>query len=115
MARYVDAHHIVHWADGGGTSLDNLVLLCPAHHRGVHEGGFSVRMDRAGVPRILNRDGIRIPDQPPAPELAPVDPVGSLVRIHRFGGVDPGPDAGLSWRVVPDEVERGFREVLDPS
>ncbi|MGH3508692.1 MAG: HNH endonuclease signature motif containing protein, partial [Nocardioidaceae bacterium] len=23
-----DAHHIVHWADGGGTGLDNLVLAC---------------------------------------------------------------------------------------
>ena len=27
-----DAHHLRQWADGGGTSLDNLVLLCRAHH-----------------------------------------------------------------------------------
>jgi hypothetical protein len=27
-SRYVDAHHIKHWADGGETSLDNLVTLC---------------------------------------------------------------------------------------
>ncbi|MCP4766517.1 MAG: DUF222 domain-containing protein, partial [Gammaproteobacteria bacterium] len=26
--RFVDAHHIEHWADGGETSIDNLVLLC---------------------------------------------------------------------------------------
>jgi hypothetical protein len=26
--RFVDAHHIEHWADGGETRLDNLVLLC---------------------------------------------------------------------------------------
>jgi len=37
-ARWCDAHHVVHWADGGPTSLDNLVLLCRFHHRGVHEG-----------------------------------------------------------------------------
>jgi len=40
--RFVDAHHITHWADGGETRLDNLVLLCGRHHRLVHEGGFGV-------------------------------------------------------------------------
>lgn len=37
---FVDAHHIVHWSDGGETGLDNLVQLCRGHHRLVHEGGF---------------------------------------------------------------------------
>lgn len=36
--RWCDAHHVEHWADGGSTSLDNLVLLCRRHHRAVHEG-----------------------------------------------------------------------------
>jgi hypothetical protein len=40
--RFVDAHHILHWADGGETGMDNLVLLCRRHHRLVHEGGFGV-------------------------------------------------------------------------
>jgi uncharacterized protein DUF222/HNH endonuclease len=39
---YVHAHHIHHWAHGGPTNADNLVLLCSAHHRLVHEGGFQV-------------------------------------------------------------------------
>src|SRR5437899_12978285 len=34
-------HHLVHWARGGGTDLDNLVLLCHGHHRLVHEGGWT--------------------------------------------------------------------------
>ncbi|MFN8035192.1 MAG: DUF222 domain-containing protein [Acidimicrobiia bacterium] len=34
---WTDAHHRVHWADGGPTSLENLVLLCRTHHRLVHE------------------------------------------------------------------------------
>ncbi|NNC77734.1 MAG: DUF222 domain-containing protein [Woeseiaceae bacterium] len=38
--RIVDGHHIQHWADGGATSLDNLVQLCRFHHRLVHEGGY---------------------------------------------------------------------------
>ncbi|MGH6628122.1 MAG: DUF222 domain-containing protein, partial [Burkholderiales bacterium] len=40
--RFVDAHHIHHWADGGETDIDNLVLLCRHHHRLVHEGGFGL-------------------------------------------------------------------------
>lgn len=35
-------HHVVHWADGGGTDLDNLVPLCHAHHHLVHEGGWRI-------------------------------------------------------------------------
>ena len=46
--RFVDAHHIVHWADGGDTSMNNLVLLCRRHHRLVHEGGFGVHSGPAG-------------------------------------------------------------------
>ena len=44
-ARHCDAHHITHWADGGGTSLDNLLLLCRRHHRLVHEGGLDIERD----------------------------------------------------------------------
>ena len=40
QARRSDAHHIRHWAHGGATALDNLVLLCRRHHRAVHEEGF---------------------------------------------------------------------------
>jgi hypothetical protein len=40
--RWLKAHHIVHWARGGPTDLDNLVLLCHAHHRLVHEGGWRI-------------------------------------------------------------------------
>lgn len=40
--RYVDGHHIRHWADGGETRLSNLVTLCRFHHRAVHEGGLQV-------------------------------------------------------------------------
>ena len=61
---WVDAHHIVHWADGGPTDLDNLVSLCSAHHRRMHEGGWTA----SGVPgrdlrfrdpggRVLSRAG----------------------------------------------------------
>ncbi|WP_121253333.1 HNH endonuclease signature motif containing protein [Nocardioides ferulae] len=40
-----DAHHIVHWADGGPTSLDNLVLLCRTHHTLTHHTAWTVSID----------------------------------------------------------------------
>jgi Domain of unknown function (DUF222)/HNH endonuclease len=46
-ARRCDGHHIRHWADGGATRLDNLVLLCRHHHRLLHEGGYYVVKDGA--------------------------------------------------------------------
>ena len=41
-SRFVDAHHIHHWCDGGETKLENLVLLCRRHHRLVHEQGYEI-------------------------------------------------------------------------
>jgi hypothetical protein len=37
---WCEGHHLVHWLDGGPTDLANLALLCRAHHRAVHEGGW---------------------------------------------------------------------------
>tara|TARA_R110000823_G_scaffold132777_5_gene261220 strand:+ start:16336 stop:17637 length:1302 start_codon:yes stop_codon:yes gene_type:complete len=48
--QHVDAHHIRHWADGGETRVDNLLLLCRHHHRLVHEGGYGLELDAAGEP-----------------------------------------------------------------
>jgi hypothetical protein len=39
---WCDAHHLQHWLDGGPTDLTNLALLCRAHHRAVHEGGWQL-------------------------------------------------------------------------
>jgi hypothetical protein len=41
---WTDGHHIIHWADGGPTELDNLVSLCRPHHRMVHEQGWRIHM-----------------------------------------------------------------------
>ena len=53
--KFVDGHHIIHWADGGETSLDNLVLLCRHHHRLVHEGGFDCRRSKDGEIYFLDQ------------------------------------------------------------
>ena len=39
-AEWCQAHHLVHWIDGGPTDLDNLVLLCTFHHRLIHHSDW---------------------------------------------------------------------------
>jgi hypothetical protein len=55
--RYLDAHHVRHWVEGGETSLDNLLVLCTTHHRLVHEGGFGVQRHRDGGYYFARPDG----------------------------------------------------------
>jgi hypothetical protein len=55
--RFVDAHHIQHWADGGETKPSNLVVLCRHHHHCVHEGGFQLQVLDDGALRFLRPDG----------------------------------------------------------
>ena len=40
-SRHCDAHHVVHWADGGETQLSNLVLVCRFHPPRGARGGVS--------------------------------------------------------------------------
>jgi hypothetical protein len=49
--RQCHAHHVQHWADGGPTSLDNLVLLCGQHHRHIHHSDCTVKIND-GVPEF---------------------------------------------------------------
>jgi hypothetical protein len=70
--RYVDAHHVKHWAHGGETKASNLVQLCRFHHRKVHEGGVVVQALDDGAFRFVRRDG-RAFDSPAPGATAPSD------------------------------------------
>jgi hypothetical protein len=59
--RFVHAHHVEHWVDGGETTLENLVLLCSYHHRLLHEGGYGIRRDYRGELYFVRADGRAIP------------------------------------------------------
>jgi hypothetical protein len=54
---WVHAHHITHWADGGPTDLDNLILLCGYHHRFLHEHCWTISDDPDGKPIFRRPDG----------------------------------------------------------
>jgi hypothetical protein len=60
--RFVDIHHIEHWANGGETAVNQLMLLCSKHHTLVHEGGFDIDRDFQGRWSFLRPDGIAVPD-----------------------------------------------------
>ena len=75
--RGLHAHHLIHWENGGLTELENLVLVCPYHHRLHHAGGITligpahqlVVTDADGQ-HLTNASLARPPRQPP-PAVAP--------------------------------------------
>jgi hypothetical protein len=52
--RWTDAHHIVHWSNGGPTDLGNLALLCGYHHRLIHQSDWQIRINpKDGLPEFI--------------------------------------------------------------
>jgi hypothetical protein len=94
--RHLQAHHRHHWANGGETSLDNLVLLCSQHHRLVHEGGYTVEGDTETGIRFRNRHGIVWPLAPPRPPPGKAD---DLLAGNQARGIEIDPDTNRngSW------------------
>ena len=68
--QFLEAHHVMHWADGGETSLDNTRLICNRHHRLLHEGGFTIHKNFAGEWYFRTAEGKVLPE---APVYKPVD------------------------------------------
>jgi hypothetical protein len=101
-AHWCDAHHLVHWADGGSSDLTNLALLCGRHHSVVHRDQLAGHVTHAGadtgavaavvtwnlIPGSYGRrddgppppHGDQSPGEPPADGRPPGDPPGSLNR-----------------------------------
>jgi hypothetical protein len=71
---WTDAHHLIAWYYGGETNVDQLLLLCRHHHMLVHEGRWSIRLDRGtGEVWVTRPDGSpyelgpSLPWRPPPP------------------------------------------------
>lgn len=74
-----EAHHIQHWADGGPTSVDNMVMLCGHHHRTVHAQGWGIDLS-TGTPAFTPPAGTASgtgADPPPARPTIPSQTRGS--------------------------------------
>ena len=95
-SRRTDLHHIQHWINGGRTDLDNLISLCPWHHKVVHDRGYTIAAPPGGADFAFYRpDGTPLPSSPPLPE-----PDGSDQRSPRRGH-HPGHDHPALVRRAP--------------
>jgi hypothetical protein len=79
-------HHVRHWAQGGPTTLSNLLLLCRRHHRAMHEERYQVAREPDGSLRFRRPDGRHLPEVPP-PAAVPADPVEALRTYHDTQGL----------------------------
>ncbi len=84
--RFVDAHHIHHWAHGGETKPSNLVTLCRFHHRIVHEGGVRIEMLDDGAFRFVRSDGRAFDSVAPG-HTQPLGNWQRLPEMHREQGI----------------------------
>ena len=121
-ARRCDAHHVVHWIDGGGTCLENLVLLCRRHHRAVHEGGFTLAQHPDSSLIVHRPDGrllevapvlptwdrepaLHVPDEPAPASVHPLAPVtarlasASIMITARSVAVWDGTPFDVAWAI----------------
>ncbi|HKW94665.1 MAG TPA: DUF222 domain-containing protein [Methylomirabilota bacterium] len=84
--RVGQGHHVRHWANGGPTTLSNLVLLCRLHHRAVHEEGYQVSRSEDGALHFRRPDGRPLPVVPP-PMPVPIDPAEEIRVWNRAHGL----------------------------
>jgi hypothetical protein len=120
--RFTDAHHVKHWADGGETSLQNMILLCKVHHRAVHEGGGRVCIDRNQQVVLFTPRGRALFEVPPERDwsMAPESPEpGGSLRPDIRPPIELRPshlEGASRWKRdedIPWEVEARAWEALD--
>ena len=119
-ATWCDAHHIVHRADHGPTTDENLVLLCHRHHQLSHQRGYSMTGTGAEL-TVATPDGSIVISRPPgadppdgqAPRAGSIgrEPQADAVPDRLDGGRDDPGDrdhlddgAGLPWRTGPEQL-----------
>lgn len=89
--KHLHAHHIRHWIDGGATNLANLIILCGAHHRALHEGAFHIVARGDETFAFTLADGRDLPEH--------IDPgalIGTRRRIELEYDID-APAATTRW------------------
>ena len=108
--RHLHAHHVHHWADGGPTDLDNLVLVCSHHHRFVHEHRWDIEVSRDGVHRFRPPDGRVVETRAPAPSSPSDAPLpagdGTKLRPHDVDLRFPRSQRDIIVSVLHQEIAR---------
>ena len=101
--RKLHAHHIRWWSDGGGTDIDNLVLLCSRHHTLVHDGVYQLRLLPDRTLRVFSPKTLRLVSSRPA-QSDDQDPVLRLPS-------DVDPNAARS-RHEGDKLDCGYASAV---
>jgi hypothetical protein len=110
--RYVDGHHVKHWAHGGETKLSNLVTLCRFHHRLVHEGQVVVQTLDDGAFRFVKPDGQAfdspLPSRTEWTELVTANDADGIritpnTAVTRWNDGPPDYDLAVDWLMQNDE------------
>ena len=96
-SRFVDGHHIKHWADGGETSLDNLVLLCRHHHHLVHEGGFDCKKSADGEIYFTDQRQKPLPNWATLPRVADSHDIEQWMDRELFEATADGEGCAAKW------------------
>ncbi|WP_336922624.1 HNH endonuclease signature motif containing protein [Aquipuribacter sp. SD81] len=102
-AHVCDAHHVVHWADGGRTDLGNCCLLCGSCHTAVHLGHLEVTTTPTGHPLVRHLHARERNRRARAPHHHYVEQL--LRRLRGDPGSRRGRDA--SWGAGPAAVATG--------
>lgn len=100
------AHHVRHWAHGGPTDRSNLLMLCPTHHRCVHEGGWNVKPDRLGGFTFADPGGHAIPAVTLASPCGVSEAIAANTRAgvsitsESIGSLSEGEHMDLDWTMM---------------
>ena len=93
--RFLECHHVEHWANGGETDMDNLLLLCTKHHTLVHEGGFRIDRDFSDNWAFFRPDGIAVPEVGYVSRMDEDPPAGGLLSVAESLVKEPPPPCYL--------------------
>jgi hypothetical protein len=93
--RFLECHHVEHWANGGETAMDNLLLLCTKHHTLVHEGGFRIDKDFLDNWAFFRPDGIAVPEVGYVSRMDEYPPAGGLLSVAESLVKEPPPPCYL--------------------
>jgi hypothetical protein len=97
---WCEAHHLQHWADGGPTAAENLILLCRFHHGRIHTANWTVTKTGPGRASIVHHD------HDDCHAYADFAPATTCETGTGAGGAENGETCGCSdWRTDADMDE----------
>ena len=102
-AERCDIDHLTAWSQGGTTSLDNLVVLCEAHHRLKHTPGWALTRDQATVTLSWHTPDKTVYQRHPNGTITRLPRKTGPHQHHVPGAVVP---ADLSKQIGPDLIDR---------